>query len=1022
MKACKLLPFLLLLLNLTGFSQKNTAYFNAYAKKDGLPSYNCLNTFQDSRGLIWIATDQGVSRFNGYKFSTFFNDPKKNIYLSGASQFYEDTKGRLWVISDLGYLYNFDQALNAFVNIPHEYEDGWKISEYHDILEIDDKLWISSYGALQYLDEQLDSLVVYDCNKIRAPESWPHEEKVRLGIMHHYKNKIYCSTRKIGLVEFDMESEEFSFFRFKEGFSENGYLTEWIVDFEALSPSVLLILNSHQHLITLNLDTQEIIDIIDLSKIYSTKEEVSYTDLQIIDDSTVWLATEKDGLLLIDFKASKIKEHYLNDSRLNGLASNSISSIKTDRQNNLWVCSNTLQLGSEQLYSTEEIKHKSGDPSSLKNDDVFWMSKSINDELLISTSQGLSIYNPKSKEINNSYKVSSRLKNTWAVMSTKDSSLWISSDRSLCKVNPETLEAKLEIDYFEPIDSIDNTFRKAMRLLEDSKGNIWIIDNWNRLKVINAKNDQIVNFPELIRDEETEKFIQFECFIEDADKNGILAGSNIGLFFIGSDHSIKDVDLNLKDFFKREPTIDYLFSDTSERLWSIINGEVYTISLSDKTISKFGVLDQYQIASCNWIVEEPKNCFWFGTPSGIIRYLENEDESSFYLTENISGLDFTAPSSVSIIDGLIYFAGHKGVSILNPEYLKFPGSVVDVKLTDFLINQVPSPFKEEKGNVYNLSLNYNQNDIEFYFSTLEFENQGSTIYAYKTSTDDKQWRELGKANNLKFNNLQPGIYNLKIKAKNASGKWSENICKINLEIKTPWQRTWWFRLFVFIAAVSFLLYLQNLSYRKKLERQKELQKLRIKISSDLHDDVGSLLSGIAMQSEILDSKKTTKDEQDTLVMQMQVMSRQAMERMRDIVWAMDSRKDKFFNLIERMEYFAYQQLNNLPFTYEFHTNKIDEKSFINPDVRQNIYLIYKEAITNSIKHSNGNHIDVYLKLQNDHIVMTIRDNGKVGHEKINKSGLGLSNMEMRSKKINGTLDIDHSEGFKVILSVPVTSS
>ncbi|WP_298354575.1 sensor histidine kinase [Runella sp.] len=187
------------------------------------------------------------------------------------------------------------------------------------------------------------------------------------------------------------------------------------------------------------------------------------------------------------------------------------------------------------------------------------------------------------------------------------------------------------------------------------------------------------------------------------------------------------------------------------------------------------------------------------------------------------------------------------------------------------------------------------------------------------------------------------------------------------------------------------------------------------MSSDLHDDVGTILSGLAMQSQML--AFSAKEEQKDSLLEISSMSHDAMERMRDTVWAIDSHKDKYENLIDRMRDFADRNLNRKQISHEFKVEVEDGKKFIDPQKRQNIYLIFKEAIVNIVKHSDATHVNIVFSEQRNRLHLVIHDNGSQLQTPTSSDGLGLSNMQMRATQLGGRLMANYEEGFKVELTL-----
>ena len=208
------------------------------------------------------------------------------------------------------------------------------------------------------------------------------------------------------------------------------------------------------------------------------------------------------------------------------------------------------------------------------------------------------------------------------------------------------------------------------------------------------------------------------------------------------------------------------------------------------------------------------------------------------------------------------------------------------------------------------------------------------------------------------------------------------------------------------------------NYRNRMRRKNELalfkqkEEFRNQLSSDLHDDVGTLLTGVSLQSELASMSAT--DNQKKSLQEISTMSKAAMDQMRDIVWALDSRKDKFENLVDRMRAFAEQQLHLKNINHKFTFDLQDGGQAIAPHVRQNVYLIFKEAITNIVKHSNADFVEITFEQKENQSNLSVKDNGgRTSHT--NTDGSGLANMKRRAEIIGGKLLIDDTRGYDISL-------
>jgi len=227
---------------------------------------------------------------------------------------------------------------------------------------------------------------------------------------------------------------------------------------------------------------------------------------------------------------------------------------------------------------------------------------------------------------------------------------------------------------------------------------------------------------------------------------------------------------------------------------------------------------------------------------------------------------------------------------------------------------------------------------------------------------------------------------------------------------------------IFISIISGLLLLllaviQYIRYRARIQREKEYEMFRSKLSAELHDDIGTILTGVAMHSELL-SDIAHKETKMTASM-IADMSRKAMVHMRDAVWAIDARKDTLGDLSDRMLDFAEDLLSSRQISIAYNAPDNSELH-IRPEVRQNTYLMFKEAVTNIAKHSNATEVKVSLGVRKNCLVLDVKDNGDVAQKNtIKTSGLGLSNIRMRVDQLNGLCNITTDSGFGLHIELPL---
>ncbi|MEM1219151.1 MAG: histidine kinase [Bacteroidota bacterium] len=198
----------------------------------------------------------------------------------------------------------------------------------------------------------------------------------------------------------------------------------------------------------------------------------------------------------------------------------------------------------------------------------------------------------------------------------------------------------------------------------------------------------------------------------------------------------------------------------------------------------------------------------------------------------------------------------------------------------------------------------------------------------------------------------------------------------------------------------------------RLQQALKLERMRVKISSDLHDDVGGILSRLTMQSEIL--AMTAVPERKSKLERINNLSRQALSRMRDTVWAIDARKDKLAFLLDRIREHAEETLEAKDIHFNLRLENLPVDKPLRAEARQNVYLICKEAIANTAKYSNGDQMEIILSPSaKKGLRILIHDNGQVDPKSTKVSGLGLSNMRLRAERLGGTFQYSVDQGFQI---------
>jgi len=265
---------------------------------------------------------------------------------------------------------------------------------------------------------------------------------------------------------------------------------------------------------------------------------------------------------------------------------------------------------------------------------------------------------------------------------------------------------------------------------------------------------------------------------------------------------------------------------------------------------------------------------------------------------------------------------------------------------------------------------------------------------------------------------------------NNDGVWNETGTSIAVIITPPFWKTWWFRImFLVTIVVSAGGTVHSIAVRKmrrrmrSLEQEHALERERLRISRDMHDEVGAKLTKISIMSELAMKGRPKADGGTTELLNISQTAREVIDNISAILWAINPRNDKLDNLTGYIREFASEYFEITPITCRFN---FPEQMFSHPlsaEVRRNIFLTMKEAINNVVKHSGATSVELNC-IVSDHVVeFSIQDDGKgFAIEDVSLRGNGLLNMRKRIEDINGNFQIESQpgSGTRIRLTVPLT--
>lgn len=926
--------------------------FRTYSIQDGLSESVVNDILQDSEGYIWFATGYGLNRFDGINFENFFEENGLNH--SKVLSLYEARDGKIWI--------GTAEGVNVFerdsIYAPESLAD-LRSSEIISIFE--DKeghLWFGTdgNGVWHYIDDS--QIILYSSSQGLL------SNHVR-GIEESENGDIWFATRG-GLTR--LSNGNLRNYTMQDGLPENrtrdikideaGLI--WIATRNGLSRFDGVRFQNYGQ-------NDEIID----PKIQT---------LSIALDGSIWLGTEGG---VSQFKEGKFKNFTTNE----GLSNDIVYSSIVDREGDIWFGTFgggvSLFLGDYfENYTTE---------SGLSNDLVTSILEDENGTLWIATYGGGIM--SKTEEGFDYITTEHGLPDNRIYHIERDSKdrIWIGMRDGLSYMKGEKITNFSDSEF---------PFRKIRHILETKNGDYWI----------STEDEGLVRFYE----SGYEVFDQEKGLASNSTRRSIEdSEGNIWVATYGGVSKLSDE--GIENFSLQE---------------GVPNNGVMSIMLDSKGtvwISTFGgiawfdgvrfvdITDEDGLPGrvAYFISQDRQDNFWIGTNAGIARldidlfYSEDqtEREKAIQILTREQGLVSDEMNLGAVYEdknGHFWFGSVEGVSHFNP--FAYTGNQIPplIHISGFVAS----------GNQYNtsgLELFHNKNFIEIDFIGLNFTAPNQVTYEYRMSGIDPEWQQTS-SRSAKYPSLPPGEYTFRVHAKNSSGIWSEEIASVKFKITPPFWLTWWF-LIIIVAIIMGIIYLfyRNYQYMKMVD----IERMRVRIASDLHDDVGASLTEIALQSDFLQASHVEPEFKNSLN-QIGKQCRHVVTSLDDIVWSIDARNDTLGDLTDRMQDYIINVLepNNFSVMYDFDELKMENKLPVS--VKENLYLIFKEAVNNIAKYSNGDEVIVGMHSKNGEYEFKIYDNGTTG-KGTKKTGHGLRNMEMRAKRIGGIVKFEDHNGFAVTL-------
>jgi ligand-binding sensor domain-containing protein/signal transduction histidine kinase len=431
------------------------------------------------------------------------------------------------------------------------------------------------------------------------------------------------------------------------------------------------------------------------------------------------------------------------------------------------------------------------------------------------------------------------------------------------------------------------------------------------------------------------------------------------------------------------------------------------------------------------MIEDDQEQLWIGSNAGIMRLSQRElAEVAHRLRRSVNCRAYTKadglptrqctigsqPGAWRDHEGRLWFATVKGLVAALPADLRFNSQPPPVLIDSVLLDgERCGPTPAQFGGQSPLTVPAGKERVEIHFTSLNLSAPDRARFRYRLENYEKGWTDPSSLRLAMYSKLPPGSYRFHVSACNEDGLWNETGAVLALLVLPPFWRTWWFLSAFTLAGLGSIAgtvhYLSTQRLQRQLERlrhQEALQQDRSRIARDLHDQLGASLTQVALLGEMVESDKDQPDDVAAHARQIAQTARETTRVLDEIVWAINPANDTLESLVNYVCKYAQDYLAIAGLRYRLEVPASLPATVLPPEVRHNVFLAAKEAVTNVVRHAQATEARLRLTLTANRFTLELSDNGR-GLAGVDAAALqarnGLRNMRKRLEDIGGQFAI-----------------
>jgi ligand-binding sensor domain-containing protein/signal transduction histidine kinase len=996
--------------------------FDRVTDEQGLSQITVQGITQDTFGFLWFGTLDGLDRFDGYGMKSYRHVPSDSTSLprNDVITLLTDRQGTLWVGTNGGGLARYNVATDNFTVFRHRRNDRRSLAE--DAIRVivggvDGTLWVGTYqNGVDYFDPETGS-----CTHFRHKDtdsSTLSDDRIWAMCVDH-RGFVWVGTVS-GLNRLDPSTGQVRRYHARAG-AAVGLTSDYIRSLWE-DPAGNLWIGTTNGLNRLAADASRFDRFSHYPESCENRNQATVNAVTGGPGGTIWFGTFGGGLGRLDPATGQVTRMTYKAYDATTLSDDNIWTLYRDRDSRLWI---GTQGGGVSVLDPrrQQVAHYRHDPLDAgtlagNNVSVLRVTRSLWPGTIWAgtVAGGLDAINPRTGSVlhfrHDPAKPGSLAENgVDALLETRAGELFVGTRDGLDRFVPDQ-------HAFQHVLPEKFGGERVLALGEDRSGKIWIGTALSGVRVYDPSRETCKEYRQQGLGNGGLSNNRVLCFLEDHE----------GIMWVGTDVGLNRFNPDIDDFttYLRTPgdstglsnsTIMSMAEDNRHNLWlATYGGGVNVLDPDRRTFTRYrepqglasdatvGV--QVDDAGSVW-VSSTRGLSRIDSPTGVI--------TNFNRTDGLQANEFNMHADCRGLHGELLFGGVNGINVFFPDSLRRVTAPPEVQLTEFRVFDAERKLIPSILVSRSIELTFDDNHFAIGFAGLDYSAPGNVQYAYMLGGLDETWIPCGTRRSATYTHLPAGTYEFRVRARSGSGPWSDPPRELEITVTPPFWNTLWFKLVVALTVLAFLVALYQYRVRKLIE----VERMRLRIAGDLHDDIGSNLSSIALAADMVRERAPVGRAEAEQLARVSTTARAMGESIREIVWFIRPDHETLNDLAGRMRQVTEGNLGRLDVEFSVCGTALEQRYSM--EFRRNLFLIFKESLHNIHRHSGATKVEVALRAEAGAVSLRIADNGIGFDPDSATSGNGLANLRRRAMELGGTLGIRsrEREGTEILLQVPL---